>query len=190
MNKKAIVITLSIIIVTSLIGIILFIEPFKSKEQKLFDDAVEDCLESTNLNNYIKKNDTTIKYVNDSYISKYDDFEYFESFYDSINNEIIIKYNEDKEYMKTEIYCALGSMIFYNFDSNKKDDFTHIFDERFNFVVDYEMYKSIKFDSYFVSCYSTTFSTMYLIYIEDTKWIEDNYKEIYKYFKDIEKEIL
>ena len=190
MNKKAIVITLSIIIVTSLIGIILFIEQFKSKEQKLFDDAVEDCLESTILNKYIKEHDTVVKYVDDSYISKYDDFEYFESFYDNINNELVIKYNEDKEYMKTEICCALGSMLFSNFDCNQKDDFTHIFDERFNFITDYEMYKNIKFDSYFVSCYSTTFTTMYLIYNQDEEWIKSNYKDIYEYFKNIEKEIL
>ena len=92
--------------------------------------------------------------------------------------------------MKTEICCALGSMLFSNFDCNQKDDFTHIFDERFNFITDYEMYKNIKFDSYFVSCYSTTFSTMYLIYNQDEEWIKSNYKDIYEYFKNIEKEIL
>lgn len=190
MNKKTIIIVSIILIITFLTGIILFIKPFESKEDKLFNSTVKECLESTNLNNYIKKNDTIIKYVDDSYTSKYDDFEYFNSFYDDINNEIIIKYNKNKECMKKEMYCALGTMIFYNFDSSKKDDFTKIFNERFNFIVDYEMYKNIKFDSYFVSCYSTTFSTMYLIYNQDEEWIKSNYKYIYEYFKNIEKEIL
>lgn len=190
MNKKSIILISSTLIISLLTGIILLIKPFESKEDKLFNSTVKECLKNTKLTKYIKKNDVTIKYVDDSYISKYDDFEYFESFYDDINNEIVIKYNKDKEYMKKEIYSALGSMIFYNFDSNKKDDFTHIFDERFNFIVDYEMYKSTKFDSYFSSCYSTTFTTMYLIYNEEPEWIKSNYKYIYEYFKNIEKEIL
>ena len=190
MNKKSIILISSTLIISLLTGIILLIKPFESKEDKLFNSTVKECLKNTKLTKYIKKNDVTIKYVDDSYISKYDDFEYFESFYDDINNELVIKYNEDKEYMKTEICCALGSMLFSNFDCNQKDDFTHIFDERFNFITDYEMYKNIKFDSYFVSCYSTTFTTMYLIYNQDEEWIKSNYKDIYEYFKNIEKEIL
>ena len=92
--------------------------------------------------------------------------------------------------MKTEIYCALGSMIFYNFDCNQKDDFTHIFDERFNLITDYEMYKNVKIDSYFYLYYSTTFTTMYYIYTQDKNWMKNNYKDIYEYFNNIEKEIL
>lgn len=190
MNKKTIIIVSIILIITFLTGIILFIKPFESKEYKLFNSTVKECLESTNLNNYIKKNDTTIKYVNDSYISKYDDFEYYNSFYDSINNEIIIKYNEDKEYMKTEIYCALGSMIYNNFNSSEKNDFTKIFDKRFNFIANYEIHKNVKIDSYFYICYSTTFTTMYYIYTQDKNWMKNNYKDIYEYFNNIEKEIL
>ena len=190
MNKKTIIIVSIILIITFLTGIILFIKPFESKEDKLFNSTVKECLESTNLNNYIKKNDTIIKYVDDSYTSKYDDFEYFNSFYDDINNEIIIKYNKNKECMKKEIYCALGSMIYNNFNSSEKNDFAKIFDKRFNFIANYEIHKNVKINSYFYLCYSTTFTTMYYIYTQDKNWMKNNYKDIYEYFNNIEKEIL
>ena len=188
MNKKTMIIISSILVTILLIAVIILTKPFQSKEDKLFNSSVKECLESTNLTKYIKNNDTTIKYVDDSYTSKYDDFEYFNSFYDDINNEIIIKYNKNKECMKKEIYCALGSMIYNNFNSSEKNDFAKIFDKRFNFIANYDIHNTVKINSYFYLCYSTTFTTMYYIYTQDKNWMKNNYKDIYEYFNNIEKE--
>ena len=148
------------------------------------NNIVNECLINSNLELFIKENDVNIRIADKDFKSDYDDYDNYGSYYDNVKNEIVIKATKNDNKLKQEVYYGLGSMIYYNLNCEEKEAFKDIFNKEF--ANKYEEYKNIKINKVYTLTRSTAFITTYGIYMSDTKWLKDNYLDMYNYFSRLE----